>query len=77
MNIGKNKMDGIKYSQHNNTDNITTIKGTNQKAEIIDTSLRMLYNNPINISICLLQVCQSFLPMEDTPTWCAHPGYFN
>ena len=29
-------MDGIKYSQHNHTHNITTIKDTNQKAEIVD-----------------------------------------
>ncbi len=37
----KNKMDGIKYSQHNNTHNITTIRDTKQKDEIINTSLSM------------------------------------
>jgi hypothetical protein len=36
--------------------NITTINPTNQKAEIINTTLCRVSNIPINASSCLLQV---------------------
>lgn len=39
----------------------TTINLTNQKAEIINPSLSMLYNNPLKTRCQLLQVCQSVL----------------
>jgi hypothetical protein len=38
-----------------------TINLANQKAEIINPSLSMLYNNPLKIRCQLLQVCQSVL----------------
>ena len=46
--------------------NATTSKNTNQKAEIFNTSLSMLDNNPINTSSCILQVVWTFLLIMDT-----------
>jgi hypothetical protein len=56
--------------------NITTINPTNQKAEIINTTLCRVSNIPINASSCLLQVGLTKWPQRSTATYCVNSGYY-
>ncbi len=52
--------------------NITTIKDTSQKAEIINTTERMVHKTPMISSSCLLQVSYTFLLIVGTQIFCGN-----